>query len=149
MARAKQSNGKQPATRDGSGTGSTGASSVFMGTPSRVGRAALTGALTLCYTEIGGRRVAAEVAPDAVSDVTLGAKSASKELAGFCIGADAALSDVAMRDDDSSFRELPPPARGVDRGFEPVLYWNWRQTCRRGSRARHGFGRYLGGEISI
>ena len=74
MARAKQSNGKQLATRDGSGTGSTGASSVFMGTPSRVGRAALTGALTLCYTGIGGRRVAAEVAPDAVSDVTSGVK---------------------------------------------------------------------------
>ena len=37
-------------------------------------RAALTGALTLCYTEIGGRRVAAEVARATVSDVTSGVK---------------------------------------------------------------------------
>lgn len=37
-------------------------------------RAALTGALSLCYTGIGGRRVAAEVARATVSDVTSGVK---------------------------------------------------------------------------
>ena len=37
-------------------------------------RAALTGALSLCYTGIGGRRVAAEVAHATVSDVTSGVK---------------------------------------------------------------------------